>query len=233
MELNRETLDRFVDGELAPQEMERVAALLPAHPEMDAYVRRQEFLRAAMRTRFRELDVQIPQRLIDAAMTAPMSWQWRFGVWRRQYLSIRQLVPAGVTLALGLAIGIAVRPGGDLGANAMGQVVAQGALAHALDTQLASAGGSGPVGISYRDKSGRDCRTFARRENAGLACHQSGAWIVETLARRTVEDGGAAYRMAGSEMPEAVRQAVAAGIDGAPFDAKAEARARDHGWSGR
>ena len=232
MELNREILDRFVDGELQPKQMERVAAMLETHPEWDAYVRRQEQLRASLRARFRELDGQVPQRLIDAARTAPISWQWRLREWRKRNLALRRLAPAGAALALGLVIGVAVGPRGDIGANAAGQWVARGALAHSLDTELASAGNSA-IGISFRDKSGRDCRTFAKGENAGLACRQAGAWVMETLVRRAPEDGGASYRMAGSAMPEAVRQAVMARIDGAPFDAKAEARARDAGWPGR
>lgn len=235
MELDRETLDRFVDGELPPKEMERVAATLAAHPEMDAYVRRQENLRRELRALYRTLDAQMPERLIDAALTAPISWQWRLRDWQRRNLSIRQLAPAGAALALGLIVGVAIGPQGDLGTNAGGELVAQGTLARALDTQLASAGAGGPtqIGISFRSKSGQDCRTFAKGENAGLACHQGEAWVVETIARQTAEDQGAAYRMAGSGLPEALRQAVAASIEGAPFDAKAEAQARARGWSGR
>jgi len=232
MELSRETLDRFVDGELPPKEMERVAEMLAAHPDMNAYVQRQEHLRGELRARFGELDCQVPLRLIEAVRTAPVSWQWRFRTWRERNLTVRRLVPAGAALLLGLVAGVAVRPQADLGANAAGQLVAQGALGRTLDTALASAG-AGQIGISFRDKAGRDCRTFSKGESAGLACHQAGTWVVETLARRTVEDDGAAYRMAGSEMPDAVRQAVTASIEGAPYDARAEAQARDRGWSGR
>jgi hypothetical protein len=235
MELDRETLDRFVDGELPPKEMERVADMIAAHPEMEAYVRRQEALRHELRTQFHRLDAQMPEHLIQAVLTAPVSWQWRLREWQRRNLSIRVLAPAGGAMALGLIIGVALRPQGDLTTDVGGQLVAKGALARALDTQLASAGASGPtrIGISFRSKSGRDCRTFTEGENAGLACHQGQSWMVETLTRQPVEDQGAAYRMAGSGLPDAVRAAVSASIEGAPFDAQAEARARAHGWSGR
>jgi hypothetical protein len=39
--------------------------------------------------------------------------------------------------------------------------------------------------------------------------------------------------MAGSEMPDAVRRAVETSIQGAPYDAIAEAQARASGWSGK
>ena len=120
MELNRELLDRFVDGELAPADMERVAGMLTDHPEWDAYVRRQEELRSVLGARFRELDGEMPRRLIEAARTAPISWQWRLRSWRQRNLAVRRLVPAGAALALGLVAGIAIRPPGDLGTDASG-----------------------------------------------------------------------------------------------------------------
>ena len=38
IEIDHETLNAFVDGELPPQEMARIAALLETEPEMKAYV---------------------------------------------------------------------------------------------------------------------------------------------------------------------------------------------------
>jgi len=50
------------------------------------------------------------------------------------------------------------------------------------------------------------------------------------LVKQVPEDAGAAYRMVGSAMPDAVRRAVMANIRGEPFDAAAEARAAKNGW---
>ena len=236
MELSREILDRFVDGELPPKEMEHVAEALASHPDLNAYVQRQEYLRTQLRARFLELDGALPERLIVTAWTAPISWQWRLRALLKRGGFVRWLVPTGAALLLGLVIGVGVRPQGNLGADASGQVIAQGALRRTLDTQLAAAGpGPGPaqIGVSFRNKVGEDCRTFASSESAGLACHRAGVWVVETLVGQTPEDAGATYHMAGSEIPDAVRRAVIASMDGEPFDAAAEARARDKGWSGR
>ena len=236
MELDRETLGRFIDGELTPEEMMRVGEMSAQRPDLDAYVRRQEKLRDELRAGFRELDTTIPERLIGAIRSAPVSWRWRLRAVLTPVLSVRRLVPTGAALALGLVVGLVARPQGDLGADPSGQLVAQGALGRTLDTRLASEGaGPGParIGISFRDKAGEDCRTFTDGKSAGLACRRGGAWVVETLARRVPEDEGAVYRMAGSDMPDAVRRAVTANMAGEPFDAAAEARARASGWSWR
>lgn len=236
MEPDRETLGRFVDGELTPEEMERVGEMLARRPDLDAYVRRQEKLRSELRAAFGELDGAIPARLIEAVRSTPISWRWRLRTMLTPILSVRWLVPAGAALAFGLVIGLVARPQSDLGADASGQLVAQGGLGHILDTRLASDGaglGSAQVGISFLSKTGEDCRTFTDGKSAGLACRQGGAWVIETLARKVREDEGAAYRMAGSDMPDAVRRAVMARIAGKPFDAATEAHALAGGWSGQ
>ena len=148
---------------------------------------------------------------------------------------LRSLVPAGAALALGLVIGVMLRPAHDLGLSASGQMLAQGTLGQALDSKLASAGydGHGPrIGISFRSRAGEDCRTFASGSQAGLACHQGGRWIIAMTVTQPPQDM-ASYRKAGSEMPDALRRAVAAAIDGVPYDAAAEAKARASGWSGK
>jgi hypothetical protein len=236
MEPDRELLDRFVDGELSPRETERVAALMAEHPAWNDYVRKQEGLRSLLRAPLPGLDEPVPERLIHAALTAPVSWRWRLRHVLGADGQLRRLAPIGMALAAGLVIGIALRPQGEFSVDGSGQMLARGDLGRALDTKLAvdnEAGAAPRLGISFRNKSGQDCRTFSSGENAGLACHRSGGWVIETLARNVSEDAGAAYRMAGSEMPDAVRRAVTASIADEPFDAPAEARARAGGWQGR
>lgn len=230
MELDREKLNRFVDGELPPKEMEGVAALLVGNPEMNAYVERQENLRHRLRNGFRALDSAMPERLTEAVRTAPVSWQWRLHAALEANRPLRWLVPAAAALVLGLVASIGLRPQSDFGTSASGQVIAQGALGKALDTQLASENSPVRVGISFRNKAGQACRTFNSGSNAGLACHDAGSWVVGILVKQVPEDAGAAYRMVGSAMPDAVRHAVTANIRGEPFDAAAEARAAKEGW---
>ena len=228
----RESLNAFVDGELPPKEIERIAALLATRPELEAYVTQQEKLRATIKMPS-VMAQKPPQHLVDAIFKSPVSWRWRLGRMRRG-LTVRALAPVGGALALGLVIGVALKPGGDF-AMTNGQMVARGALADALDSRLASAGydGSGArIGISFRNHVGQDCRTFTNGNAAGLACRGEAGWTVGTLVNQAPESGGL-YRMAGSEMPDSVRRAVAEAIEGAPFDSAAEARARANGWGGK
>jgi hypothetical protein len=192
-------------------------------------VRRQEALRVGMRSAFSELaTVPPPARLVQAAKRAPISWRWHL----RQFTAPRLWAPAGAALALGLVIGIALRPGSDF-ASRDGQIVAQGTLAAALNDKLASEGhaGSGPrIGISFRNRNGRYCRTFDADAQSGLACHGDKGWAIALLAAHPQAESSGAYSMAGSEMPDTIRAAVSADIDGEPFDAAAEKEARDRGW---
>jgi len=230
MDPTRETLSAFIDGELPPKEMERIAALLAARPDLDAWVRQQESLRAGIKTAFSGLAAAPPpERLVRIAQTAPISWRWRLRqAW--QGTMLRTWIPAGATLALGLLIGIGLVPPGDI-ASKGGQVVAQGALASALNSKLASDAGSGPrIGITFRDRAGRYCRSFDADGQNGFACHGNKGWEIAMLAARPDTEAAGPYRMAGSEMPDVMRAAIAARIQGEPFDMKAEKSARDQGW---
>jgi hypothetical protein len=222
-----ETLSAFIDGELPPEEMERLAVLLAQRPDLDAWVQRHDTLRAGMRNAFHE-PIGLPAHLAEVARTAPISWRWRL----RWLAAPCFWVPMGAALAMGLVIGIALHPREDF-ANRGGQVVAQGELASALNEKLASAGysGSGPrIGISFRSRDGRYCRTFDAGAQSGLACHGDNGWAIALLVERPSPESRGAYRMAGSEMPDAIRAAIRTDIQGAPFDAAAEEAARDRGW---
>lgn len=226
-----EILTAFLDGELPPDERARVTALLETRPDLDAWVNRQQRLRRSLHDTFAEVtEAPVPAQLITVTQTVPVSLRWRMTQALRGTFFLTW-IPAGAALAAGLAIGISVHPSGDLVPRG-GPLMAQGALADALDKQLASAGdtGSGPrIGLSYRNRTGQDCRTFTRNGQAGLACRQSGGWVVEMLVSQPTEPD-TAYRMAGSALPDPIRAAVAASIQGAPFDAAQERAARDRGW---
>jgi anti-sigma factor RsiW len=104
------------------------------------------------------------------------------------------------------------------------------AVTVALDRQ-ASGPHEGPVriGLSFKAKDGAYCRTFSAGATAGLACREGPAWAVRAAAPVTA-GADTAYRTASSETPPAVLDAVDAMIQGAPLDAKAEAKARAAGW---
>src|SRR6185503_18664425 len=136
--MDRETLNAFVDGELPPREMARIAALLEGQPELKAYVLKQEKLRAALR--FENLMMTAPPAsLVETVQAAPVSWRWRLRAVLGRRFVVRSLVPATATLLAGLIIGLTLQSSGDL-VQSQGQMLARGNLAQALDTKLASSG---------------------------------------------------------------------------------------------
>ena len=112
--------------------------------------------------------------------------------------------------------------------GAEGALVAQGHLASALTSQLASPGPSGRVriGISFLAKDGKYCRSFVMDTTAGLACREGGAWKIPVLAQGAA---GAAW-MDGSGLPPAVLDAIDGHIAGTPLGPAAERAALARGW---
>jgi hypothetical protein len=114
-----------------------------------------------------------------------------------------------------------------------GALVASGALAKGLETQLASAGanaGTLRMLASFRRGGGDFCRVFDGGGTAGIACKHKGRWTLERTAASGSRDAGE-YRQAGSAQGEllTVAQELAAGE---PLDAAQERAARANGWRG-
>lgn len=237
-----ETLMAYVDGELDEQARVAVEAAMLADPDIAARVARQQALRKRVRLAFaRVVEEPVPERLLSAATAAPLRTANVIPLRRRQtprwswpeWGSMAACLAAGVVLTLTFVRFAAVEPI----TSRSGSLFANGALARALSGQLASIQAAAPVhiGVSFRDKTGSYCRTFALQETsplAGLACHSGDRWRLEVLARSTeAPDSGAAnYRPAASAMPKAVLQAVEDRIAGEPLDARAEAAAQAGGW---
>jgi len=133
------------------------------------------------------------------------------------------------TLLLGTLIGTRMAPSGG---DDQGRLVATGAIAQALDRQLASAPGGGPVSVqlSFKAKDGRFCRSFSTAASAGLACREAdGAWALQQVAA-TAPAAGAGMRQAASSLPPSVLAAVDGLMAGEALNAEQEKAARDAGW---
>ncbi|WP_457419018.1 hypothetical protein [Roseateles sp. P5_E7] len=132
------------------------------------------------------------------------------------------------TLVLGTLIGTRLAPpGGD------DRLLASGAIATALDRQLASAPATGPAAvatqISFKARDGRWCRSFSTTTSAGLACREpDGAWALQQVAATAAPAGG--MRQAASALPPAVLAAVDDLMAGEALNAEQERTARDSGW---
>lgn len=132
------------------------------------------------------------------------------------------------TLVLGTLIGTRLAPPGS---DDSARLVATGAIARALEHQLASApAGSVAVQVSFKARDGRYCRSFSTAAAAGLACRDSdGAWALQQAAVALAAPG-TGLRQAESGLPPAVLAAVDAAMAGAAMNAEQEKAARDAGW---
>jgi hypothetical protein len=222
----------WLDGELAEPQASAMAAKVAADPALSAFAAEHRALGARLSNSFAPIvDAPVPERLQQAARPSADVLDFAAARERRRPLSwsVRGFALAA-SLALGLTIGALLpRDGGGPFRAEGGQLVASGALGTALDRQLASAGAEGGVriGLSFRDRDGRYCRTFTATNQTGLACRGDDAWQIEGLIGASKEQGD--YRQASGFDP-ALGDLVDRRIAGEPLDPAQEAAARQKGW---
>jgi hypothetical protein len=248
MQLSDETLMKYADGELAPEERAAVEAALATDPVSTARVARLRAQRDTLARAFGSvLQEPVPERLISVARTAPVTAasvrgldevRGRKAERTRARWSVPQWGAIAASLIVGLLVGqLALRSGGEDTLIAQGQagLVAQGDLSRALTERLSGgpATKSVTVGLSYRTRNGGLCRAFSLAREApiaGIACRAGETWRIEALARG--EPGVATeYRLAGGALPPLIVQAVESDIEGEPLNASEEASARSRGWN--
>ncbi|MGE0830601.1 MAG: anti-sigma factor [Hyphomonadaceae bacterium] len=224
--MNDDMLTAYLDGELDAAARAEIDARIAADPAFAARVERQRALGALLRRAYEPvLSAEVPQRLNDAATPRVLNLDQARAVRRGGAWSVREWAAMAACLAAGLFVGAgAMAQGVRFGSDSSG-LVARGALARALDVQLASeAQGSVRVGMSFRAQSGDYCRTFQASGADGLACREDGLWRIEAAARAPANTE---FRMASAPL---IAQAADAMIAGEPLDAEAERAARDAGW---
>ena len=246
MKITEEMLIAFADGELAPKERETVMRAVAADPELGRKLAAHQRLRTTISAHFEPLTEEpVPDRLKamlgqkranveDNVVSLAAVREGRKGKgeregrrgWRPGW---GNLAAIAATLVLGLAVGRSMNDGSPVGIRGSG-MVAQGELAKALDTRLASAqepGAQNRIGLTFRSKDGEICRTFDGAAMAGLACREGGRWRLEQLVPGA--SAGSDYRQASAADPR-IAASVQGMIAGAPFDAQAEKAALDEGW---
>lgn len=231
MTFDRATIAAYVDGELDLVAAKRVEKAMETDAGLTQAVAQERALRSRLAGHYAPvLDEALPDKL-----TALLSGNVDRSIeQRREKLAagrrpvFAQWGAMAASLALGLMIGGAAlnRDSGYVSDNA-GQMVASGALADALDTQLASNQGAKAeirIGTSFAAKNGGYCRTFESASLDGIACNEGAGWqLRQTLSG----DGASEYRQA-SAGPLA--EAAAAMMAGEPLDAAGEKAAAEKGW---
>ncbi|QDW67338.1 anti-sigma factor family protein [Luteimonas granuli] len=249
MKIDDEILMAYVDGELDPAEAARVEAVIAADPGLAEKLARYLALRRRLSAAFDDvLDEPVPAHLLAVARgggpTAGGVTGMRAATARRGTRAQRRWSwPEWGAMAASLLFGVLVVQWLDvrddrtlpLVADAGGRLQAQGHLAEALETRLASAPEAATavsIGISFRDAGGRYCRSFVLPGNpaqAGLACRDEAGWQVPVTSEAVTPPGGE-LRLASTPLPAAVLAELDARIEGEPLDAEAERAARDAGW---
>lgn len=219
-----EMLMAYADGELDPLTAKRVERAIAADPALAAKVAAQRALRARLGAAFAPVaDAPVPDRLTAMLTSDVLPLLPRPVPTRQRWV---QAAALAATLVLGVAVGNQMRSPPVTMAG--GGLTASGALARALDTQLAANTGETHMLASFRDRSGAWCRVFTTPSLGGIACREREDWILRRTRspdRRQVAD----YRQAGSADAALMAEAQDM-MAGNPLDAAAERRARDLGW---
>lgn len=236
MSISDETLMAYADGELDATAAAEIDAAIREDPQLAGriaqYHRQREQLQAAFDAVLRE---PVPARLTAAARGVRSIRPRRR--WPAPELgAIAASLLAGALLSWGI-----LRQVGDspmtMAANGL---VAGGVLARSLSADLSGDPTGDPttgpvrVGLSFRDRDGNYCRTFAiedGEQTAGVACRKAENWQVEVAIRRASDESQSRpYRQASSLLSPEIRRAVEARIAGEPLDAEQEKAARDRAW---
>ena len=231
MSFDSATVAAFVDGELDDLTARRIEREAESNPDLAARIERHRALRAQLTAHYAPVAAEaVPDRLtalLTGSESVDTSLADRREAKRGRFDPVNWGAVAAA-LVLGLAIGLRPwLPAADV-TSANGTLAASGALAGALDTQLASnqpRDAAIRIGLSFRDRDGRYCRSFEGPDLSGIGCRSDGRWSLErTMAGQAGHD----YRKAASG---ALAADAAAMMAGAPLNAGAERAARDAGWA--
>ncbi|GAA0741311.1 hypothetical protein LRH25_16395 [Ideonella azotifigens] len=233
----------FADGELSARRRQALAEAMAGDATLRARVETFQAQRQRVAKAFAAvLDEPVPDRL-SALLAPPPAAAPRLAAvvaldairQRRGGLGWAAWGGMAASLAIGLVSGaLWAHRGGDvpLMAEQGGRLLARGALAQALDTQLASdtpAGARVALQLSFVAQAGGYCRTFVAGGTAGLACRSPAGWQVQA-AEQVDASQAAGLRQAASTLPPSVLAAVDRYIAGNALDATQERSARDRAW---
>ena len=231
MKFDRATIAAYVDGELDLVTAKRVENAIAGDADLANEVKKEKALQAQLAGHFAPiLGEVLPDRLtlLLSGSVASLDDRRALKAARWYQPSAVQWGAIAASLVVGLMIGgtALYRNTGYVRDND-GQLVASGALADALDTQLASAQGGNPairIGISFPAQGGGYCRTFESAALDGIACSGGSDWqLRQTFSGERASE----YRQASAGT---LAEAAAAMMSGEPLDAAEEKAAKDRGW---
>lgn len=226
----------WLDGELSGEEAMEMEAQVAADPALQRLADEHRALGARLRGAFDPIAAE-PVSLAayaPSAETSNVASLAEARVGRSRPLTQRfwaQAASIALVFAMGVAAGNSLFGGVTSPiAPESGRLVAAASLETALYKQLASQPvEDGPrIGLTFRDKQGRICRSFTDQAASGLACHEGSDWRVSAVFQAPEGQAGD-YRMAAGGDPR-LADIIESAISGEPFDAAQEQQARDSGW---
>jgi len=228
-DIDETMLIALVDGELDEVSRRRIERAVAEDPALVARL----YMHVRLRERLADHYAPIEAEPVPAAMRALLQAEVKVVPFARPVAARRHAWMTGGAIAASLLLGLGIGhfSGGGDGPVAVeqGTMVAQGELASALETQLASAqdGGSIRIGLSFRRKGGGWCRSFQGQAISGVACRQEQGWQVQQLVPGSGPE--TAYRQASSGDAR-LMATVDALMDGSPLDAAQEKAAKARRW---
>lgn len=251
MNFDDETLMAFADGELDAALNAEISAAMDRDPALAQRVERYRALRTRVAGAYAPvLEQPVPERLVAAAngpaaprlpgaepRAAVLQFPARAETVESRRWRAREWLALAASLVLGMLLSwqFLAPSQRTMVVAADGALVARGALARALDSQLASTQRPADpvqIGLTFRSQDGSYCRSFTltRAATAGLACRAAGEWRIPVTASAAEVAGG--VRQASSP-PPAVLSAIESRMAGDALDAAGEQNARLGGWDAR
>jgi len=245
-EIDEVTLMAYADGELDVAQSAQIEQLLQRDSIAAARVAQHKALRSQLQPELSAvLSEPVPEHLLSVvkgSVNKPQDNVVDLSQARRKSASSSNRWTSREWSAMAASLVIGVMVGGyalkfnpsQLVSERNGALIAQGKLESALTTQLASTNSNHAIqiGISFRNRNGEYCRSFAVQNThalAGLACRSQDNWRVQMLTESDSSNSGE-LRQASSGLPTAVLTLIEQQISGEPFDASAETAARQSGW---
>ncbi len=243
MKISDEQLMAYADGELDETMRSEIAAAIERDPALAERVRAHERTRVQVHAAFAPVvEEVIPERLIAAVNASPdrsgavsdlRQARERKEQQTRRRWSFADWGAIAASLLLGIIVGrTAFNSDSEMVVERNGSLIAAGALADALGSQLSSDEGEQRVALSFQSAEGAYCRAFVTGRNAptaGLACRDGDHWAIRVLSETSEQQ--AEYETAASALPGAVLAAIDRHILGEPLTIEEEKAAREEQWS--
>ena len=222
-----EQIAAYADDELDLLNARRIEQSMASDSDLAEAIAAHRALRRRLANHFAPvLDEPVPESLSSPLTVIDTSLEGRRKRKAHPWFGTAQWIAIAAALVMGLFMGRQVEQG-PVGERD-GALVAQGSLASALDTQLASEQGSNPatrIGLTFRNASGTICRSFEARTFSGIACRSDADWQLRQTFGRSAR---AEYRQASSSpLADSLADMIGSGT---ALNAKDETAARDRHW---